>query len=552
MISDVIDGGDDMRSEQLNQLREDILKQLGEYVVSTGSANAQILTIDDNLYYDYDLAANAGITEILEGHLFKFKAGYTNTGAMTLTIKNAAAATLKAATAVKDMDGNALTAGAIVAGNLILAWFDGTDFRIINVTLLKASQAEAEEMEDDTKYMTPAKTYDSIKEARFFGDGSDGDLTASTSITANSVKTNIDTLSSSGQKVLNVASETGFSSGDVVFIYQTQGTGAGLWELGKVDSVAAGELTLIRDLKNSYQATGAQVLKVPQYSQIKFDKTILSSGSSGSSGSLELKDLSATFATDGVSVGDQVWNKTNDTYSVVTAVSETLLNISRDIFSGGTYSYEISEHSLSDAAWDGTTGGIAVMMAKRGIYVKKGVIVDMIGKGFRGGGTDSKFQGEGYPGVGILSPSRNGNGGGGTTSTSTSAGGGGAGVEDGVAGLGQEGQSWLENLSYTFGDEDFPVPILVFGGGAGAGDGWTSGDGGGIIVLFAPSIIIAGQVNCSASPKVVIGGGGGVVALFGGTVYGADRCYAEKSNFVNFLGGDGIVYSGHPEGVILK
>lgn len=151
MNSSPVEAGDTMDHTTMNQFRQDVLTQVGEYVVSTGSANAYVLAIDDN--DDGDSCSK--ITAINEGHKFYFKANFSNTGACTLTIKNVGGDTILAATAMKDASGAALAADAIVSGNLIQAWFDGTNFRILNITLYKASHAQAEAGSNDTTFMTP-------------------------------------------------------------------------------------------------------------------------------------------------------------------------------------------------------------------------------------------------------------------------------------------------------------------------------------------------------------------------------------------------------------
>ena len=160
MESSPISAGDNVDHEALQYLRKDFILEAGAYFASTGSANAQILAIDENDDDDH----SGLISAIITGNQLKFKAGYTNTGAATMEIREADNVTvIKAATAIKDAAGNALTAGAIVAGQLYYIWYDGTNFRIVNITLDKASQAEAEAGTNDTKYMTPLKTLEQMQ-----------------------------------------------------------------------------------------------------------------------------------------------------------------------------------------------------------------------------------------------------------------------------------------------------------------------------------------------------------------------------------------------------
>jgi len=69
----------------------------------------------------------------------------------------------------------------------------------------------------------------------------------------------------------------------------------------------------------------------------------LSSGTTTGTTADKLVDSGATFISDGVTVGDQVRNTTDDTYAIITAVdSETTLSINRDIMVSGE-DYSVSE-----------------------------------------------------------------------------------------------------------------------------------------------------------------------------------------------------------------
>lgn len=64
--------------------------------------------------------------------------------------------------------------------------------------------------------------------------------------------------------------------------------------------------------------------------------TPVSSGTTDGTTASKLVDSGATFQTDGVAIGDWVYNSTDDTNAVVTAVdSETQLSISADIMATG-------------------------------------------------------------------------------------------------------------------------------------------------------------------------------------------------------------------------
>ena len=90
------------------------------YVTSTGSANAQIITLPSGTLYSAYVA----------GDEFTFKAGVANTAAMTLQVIGSA--TL-AATAVKRLDGSALIEGDLPLGAIVTIAHDGTNFLLKNV-----------------------------------------------------------------------------------------------------------------------------------------------------------------------------------------------------------------------------------------------------------------------------------------------------------------------------------------------------------------------------------------------------------------------------------
>ena len=87
------------------------------YATTTGSANAQVLTLaSPSLYSSY-----------VAGDSFHFTAGYSNTAACTLQVIGS---TTLAATSIY-ANGVAITsAGALIAGNVYTAVFDGTYFQI--------------------------------------------------------------------------------------------------------------------------------------------------------------------------------------------------------------------------------------------------------------------------------------------------------------------------------------------------------------------------------------------------------------------------------------
>ena len=89
---------------------------------SGGSANTQTVTLAPVL------------STLTTGQMVTFKAGFTNTGAMTLQVNSLAA------TAVKYM-GQALTGGEIITGNSYTVFYDGSAYQIMSPVRLSGSAA---------------------------------------------------------------------------------------------------------------------------------------------------------------------------------------------------------------------------------------------------------------------------------------------------------------------------------------------------------------------------------------------------------------------------
>lgn len=101
-----------------------------------------------------------------------------------------------------------------------------------------------------------------------FGNSSDGVLTISSNIT----ETVIDSAASlaSASKSCS-ATNASFAAGKLVFLHQSQGTGAGSHEFNFIDTYVAGTITMLFPSVNSYSIAGAnkaQVRVVPQYQSV--------------------------------------------------------------------------------------------------------------------------------------------------------------------------------------------------------------------------------------------------------------------------------------------
>jgi len=115
---------DTITSTQNNAIRKDIIQMAGDYATSAGSANAQTLAIDSS------------ISAYSEGQKFRFKAGYTNTAACTLNVNSIGAKTIKKTGGSED-----LLYGEILAGGIYEIEYDGTNFNILNPTLIAGAIA---------------------------------------------------------------------------------------------------------------------------------------------------------------------------------------------------------------------------------------------------------------------------------------------------------------------------------------------------------------------------------------------------------------------------
>lgn len=129
-----------------------------------------------------------------------------------------------------------------------------------------------------------------------FGYGSDGAYAPSTGTDA---PTDSACTGTSGTTSLS-ATNGSFATGQLILIHQTQGTGAGQWELNKIASYTAGTITTAYSLINTY-ATGAQVLVMPQYSSgnIAGGVTLTGKAWNGTVGGIYAKFCNGTFTVAG-------------------------------------------------------------------------------------------------------------------------------------------------------------------------------------------------------------------------------------------------------------
>jgi hypothetical protein len=104
----------------------------------------------------------------------------------------------------------------------------------------------------------------------YFGDGSDGTLT----ISSNTTESPIDSACTGTISTTTLsATNASFATGQVIYIHQSQGTGAGTCQRNTISSYTAGTITLGTALNATY-ATGAQVRVMPQYTNVTINSGV--------------------------------------------------------------------------------------------------------------------------------------------------------------------------------------------------------------------------------------------------------------------------------------
>ncbi len=285
---------------------------------------------------------------------------------------------------------------------------------------------------------------DTITWTEKYGTGAAGALTISSDTTE--TVTDSACTGTSGETALT-ATNVSFAAGQIIFIHQTRGTGAGKWQLNVIDSYTAGTITTKYALTNTY-GTGAQVRVVNKNADITINST----------------------------------------------------------------------KTLTAKAWNGTVGGLLVLMSDGTTTVTGNLVAGAKGySGSSGGDTNpGAEQGEGEPGMGSRVNNANGEGAGGPTAGS---GGGGGHAAAGSAGSGGSGPG----AAGSQGGDNAGLTIMLFGGGGSGGKDSSAGNGGyggGIVVIISKTIVITGTISTSGSVGTNAnwpggGGAGGAVLLKG-------------------------------------
>lgn len=169
--SSTVNVGDVATATQYNNARKDIVQYAGDYVTSTGSANAYVVAVDAQI-----------VTAYVERTVIKFKANFTNTGSATLNVNSLGAKTIKKYASTN------LAAGDIQSGDVVAVIYDGTNFQLltpVSQDVLSGTTQTAGEnlsagevacMESDTKAYKSVRKMNTFAQYGSFGQYQSPDL----------------------------------------------------------------------------------------------------------------------------------------------------------------------------------------------------------------------------------------------------------------------------------------------------------------------------------------------------------------------------------------
>lgn len=330
---------------------------------------------------------------------------------------------------------------------------------------------------------------DRVLKGNPFGDKANGNATLSAD-----PHTRQSCSGSSAQKNLTIASGA-FSNGDVVLIMQQRGTGVLQWEVNQIAS-GGGTTTLVmkENLYYTYTDSGAsqaQVINIPRYNTLTVNSFTLTGWNKNVGGVLALAGIDVTIAT-----------------------GQTLTATAKG-YDGGNW-----RNSVTSAPYEG-------------------------------------YSGEGTVGDEAIQPSANGNGGGGGDGNGgffRASGAGGGNGSDGGNATGYNSGTAVGGS--TVGAAD--LTTISFGGGGGGGSmsnggevGGTGGIGGGIVIIFAKTLTVNGNItnnggvggNSNQDNGGAGGGGAGgsVLIVVGNASLGTTKITATG-------GAGGVTYNGANNG----
>lgn len=309
-----------------------------------------------------------------------------------------------------------------------------------------------------------------------FGSGIDGFATLS----GTDVPIDSAALGTSGTRSLT-ATNASFTANQIILIHQSQGTGAGKWELNQIAAYTSGTITTTTMLANSY-TTGAQVRAVKQYTGVTVSGTLTAKAWNGTTG------------------GILAWLCAGNT-AIAGTVSASGQGFRNNVVTG-------------DRAQGEGTAGVPT--------------TSNTANGNGGGGGGGNLDG------GHVEAGHGGGGGNGTSGGSPGT----RNVSPGGTGGSSAGAADLTTM--TFGGAGG-----YGGNGFGSGSGRAGGAGGGLICIFSQDLSISGAVvangNSGTSSNDRGGAGGGGA---GGSIFMKGTTAALGTGLTAATGGSGGVCTG--------
>jgi hypothetical protein len=412
------------------------------------------------------------------------------------------------------------------------------------------------------------------------GDGSDGAKTVTGTDSSSFTYIALNALSGLGQTNadrIEVGSTTGVAAGDDVLVIQMTGTGQGNWETCDVQSIVTNDyIDCAANLTNLYQATGAQVVVMPQWTNVTVQSggTLTTSAWNGTTGGIIAFRATGTVdVQSGGSINANALGFSSGGPGAGGGSGGGGGGAERGGGGGGGGGQGGSYASAATTPAGGGGGGggleLATGNASTGGAGGSGVTSAVGGNGTSGGASDQAGGaggGGGTSGSGGSAGSGAGGGSNGAAGGNTTGGtGGGAGGAGGTT-TGTAGSNGGTDGS-TYGSATLATMYLGSNGGAGgagaaggntggaAGAAGSAGTGGGAIAIFADTVQVTSTgtlavnggnggngTNGSAGAAAARGGGGGGGgggAGSGGSLYLKAATVTLGSSLVTASGGTG-------------
>lgn len=314
----------------------------------------------------------------------------------------------------------------------------------------------------------------------YFGDGSDSSLT----ISSDTTEAPIDSActGTSGTHSLS-ATNVSFAAGQIIFIHQSQGTGAGTWQRNKIASYTAGTITT-EDALNATYTSGAQVRVLKQYTNVTINS--------------------------GKTYSAKAWNGTVGGILAFLANGTVTVNGSISASQKGFIGGQTTAFSSTGGSGEGTAGvGVTNSTAANG-------------NGGGGGGLGTGGAGGGNGTVGTSSGGTGGSAAGTADLTTIVFGGGSGSCDDNSSGAGAAangatggGIIFVSSVTFTMGGSS--TIASAGGNGASPNSGNHGGAGGGA----GGSVLIKAQTATLGTGLITAAGGTGGAPSGSGTAGGA-------------------------------